>query len=238
MPGYIIHLSEAKLITDRLEKMMPNIGLSSTWREEFYYGTLLPDAAQKEQKGISHFWNKKDVQNVTMVPDLEAFCEKYERKNSNAVYWGYFVHLQLDNLFWKKFMKENIEFLDCKGYYTELLKEVTNVKLKKKGTIISLKEFFSEEYLYGDYTKLNEAFIRNYNLVVPTYKADIEKVIEEADYEGMKTVLVKLKQFISEKKAEDGKSKVIHFEDMNEFLKETAEQFVTNYGGAILNGRG
>ena len=73
MPGYIIHLAEAKLITDSLEKMMPSIELTSTWREEFYYGSLLPDAAQKGQKSNSHFWNKKDVQYVTMVPDLESF---------------------------------------------------------------------------------------------------------------------------------------------------------------------
>ena len=144
------------------------------------------------------------------------------------------MHLQLDNLFWKKFMRKNIEFLDCEGHYTELLKEVTDVKLKKKGAVISLKKFFSEEYLYGDYTKLNETFIRNYDLVVPKYKADIEKVIEEADYEGMKTVLDKLKKFISEKKSVNERTKVIHFEDMNKFLKETAEQFANCYGKKIM----
>lgn len=237
MPGYIIHLAEAKIIADKLEKLEPNRKLGPIWREEFYYGTLLPDAVEKQMKGISHFWNKEDVQYVTMVPDLDMFCKKYETKNSNAVYWGYLVHLQLDSLFWKKFMKENIEFIDQNGKHTDLLKKVIGVKLKKHNKIIGIKEFFSEEYLYGDYTKLNEAFIQNYDLVVPSYRNDIDPIIEEANYEGMKVVLDRLKHFISEKRSMDGQTKVIHFEDMNEFLRETAEQFVACYGSRILSNR-
>lgn len=229
MPGYIIHLTEAKLIADRLEDTMPDMGLKSTWREEFYYGALLPDAAEKLKKADSHFWDKSDVQYVTMIPNLDVFCRKYEARNLSFVYWGYLAHLQLDSLFWKKFMKENIEFIDQTGKCSDQLKQVTNVKLKKTGRIIGLKEFFSDEYLYGDYTKLNEAFIQNYDLTIPTYRDDIKKEINEANYEGMKVVLDKLKHFISKKKLASGQAKVICFEEMNMFLKETAEQFVACY---------
>lgn len=237
MPGYIIHLAEAKIIADKLEKTMPNIQLQSTWREEFYYGALLPDAVEKQKKSLSHFWNKSDMQYVTMVPNLDAFCKKYEERNLGPIYWGYLVHLQLDSLFWEKFMKENIVFIDQDGKSSDLLKEVTGVKLRKSGQIIGLKEFFSEEYLYGDYTKLNESFMQNYDLAVPSYKTDIKKVIEEANYEGMKTVLDKLEHFLNEKKSLGGETKVIHYEKMNEFLKKTAAQFVTCYGRKMIYGQ-
>lgn len=234
MPGYVIHLAEAKLIVDKLEKTMSNIKLKVTWREEFYYGALLPDAIEKSKKGLSHFWNKKDVKCITMVPDLDAFCKKYVGKRDDPVYWGYLLHLQLDRLFWEKFMKKNVEFIDKDGKETELLENVAGVKLKKNGKIIGVKEFFSEEYLYGDYTKLNDEFIRNYDLIVPSYKDAIENVIEEADYKEMKNTLNKLKLFIGENKIADGQTKVIHFKEMNEFLKETAEQFINNYGREMV----
>lgn len=66
-------------------------------------------------------------------------------------------------------------------------------------------------------------------MTIPTYRDDIKKEINEANYEGMKVVLDKLKHFTSEKKLASGQAKVICFEEMNMFLKETAEQFVACY---------
>ena len=223
MPGYVIHLAEAKLIVDKLEKTMSNIKLKVTWREEFYYGALLPDAIEKSKKGLSHFWNKKDIKCITMVPDLDAFCKKYVGKRDDPVYWGYLLHLQLDRLFWEKFMKKNVEFIDKEGKETELLENVAGVKLKKNGKIIGVKEFFSEEYLYGDYTKLNKYLIKKYNLNVPEYNQRYHNIVKEVKSEDMERVLANLKRYLME--SEEKVLKVFSKDSLEKFIENTARQF-------------
>lgn len=53
MPGYIIHMTEAKMICDILSR-----DSQDQWRDRFFYGSLLPDAGGKLQKQKSHFWNE------------------------------------------------------------------------------------------------------------------------------------------------------------------------------------
>lgn len=59
----------------------------------FPYGVLLPDAVHKEQKRFSHFWKQPDLGKVVVVPDLEAFTNKYKVSVSEPLAYGYMAHL-------------------------------------------------------------------------------------------------------------------------------------------------
>ena len=49
MPGYIIHLTEAKMIGEILQKQK-GMDYSQEWEKAFFYGALLPDAVKKKRK--------------------------------------------------------------------------------------------------------------------------------------------------------------------------------------------
>ena len=110
MPGYIIHLTEAELIYQALikRKLLQCLDIDS-WKRQFIYGNLLPDAVPKEHKSRSHFWSQKDEGNFIRVPDLSFFLSKYQVSLSNPAICGYYTHLYLDPAFWKRFFPECVK---------------------------------------------------------------------------------------------------------------------------------
>lgn len=124
-------------------------------QEKFFYGSLLPDAGGKEQKQSSHFWNRAEGNQIIMTPDINRFLSKYAAViHQNPLYGGYLTHLHLDREFWNSYIKDQVEFLDANGGQTEYTQNLKNVLIKRTGRIITPEEFFSKNYLYGDYTRL------------------------------------------------------------------------------------
>lgn len=78
MPGYILHLTEAKLILDELRKR--GFSPDPAWVNAFMLGNLLPDTKKQKAKVTSHFWNPEHLQNLAIAPDLDRFFEKYEKE--------------------------------------------------------------------------------------------------------------------------------------------------------------
>lgn len=80
MPGYVIHLTEAKMVYDILENSRQKISEKTCKRQEaFFYGSLLPDADGTVQKQISHFWNKAEYGQIIMTPDINRFLKNIVR---------------------------------------------------------------------------------------------------------------------------------------------------------------
>lgn len=201
------------------------------WKRLFTYGVLLPDAVHKEQKRFSHFWKQSDLGKVVVVPDLEAFTNKYKVSLSEPLEYGYMAHLHLDKFFFEQYFKENVVFLNRAGNPEEYLQEVQSVLIKKNNQTVGLSRLFSEEYLYGDYTKLNQSLIERYKLKIPIYQKNIHNSIEEVNYEDIQQVLGKLNSFIEMSDNKQRELKVFPENTLENFLWETAEKFIN--GGYV-----
>lgn len=224
MPGYIIHLTEAKLIFDILkQKNKLDKEYFNEWLQDFSYGALLPDAVRKEQKADSHFWNRGQISCIVMAPQINCFLNKYNVSVDSAVLLGYLAHLDLDLKFWKEYMNKCVEFRDSNQNPTEDIRMVKSVFIRKSSKAILLEEFFSAEYLYGDYTKLNKYLIKKYNLNVPEYNQRYHNIVKEVKSEDMERVLANLKRYLME--SEEKVLKVFSKDSLEKFIENTARQF-------------
>ena len=229
MPGYIIHLTEAKMITKILEERKQlNNDFSHEWNQKFFYGALLPDAVEKTKKGRSHFWNEDKIQ-IIMQPQIDRFLDKYGISLNNPVALGYLAHLDLDNKFWNEYVKKSVEFLDENRNATEKIESLKCVYLKEKKESITAEQFFSEDYLYGDYTILNKELIDTYNIEVPKYDTRLNGLVQEVENKEMKNVLDKLEKYTLESKKTKGDTKVLSLNKLKLFLQETAQKFIREY---------
>ena len=153
MPGYIMHLAEGRL----LEPHLVQSGLLKGERalSLFQNGLLLPDTKRKKEKQISHFWNENDLDKLAIAPDLELFYKKYQKRLHEPALLGYWAHLHLDNCFVKVFWPDNFCFLDEAGNEQELWDRIRQVKLKRTGQIVPVNDFYSKDWYYGDYSRMN-----------------------------------------------------------------------------------
>lgn len=182
MPGYIIHLAEAELILKKLQDK--NIHPAKEWKQQFQYGALLPDAVSGSGKKKSHFWREADMDQIVIAPDLEAFMKQYSchlQKNPSMfssaslpdpLLCGYLAHLHLDQCFFGRYFDRCVEFIDENGTPQKQFQKIHAARIRKSQKVVSLEQFFSNEYLYGDYTKLNHYFVEKYQLEIPVYPAD------------------------------------------------------------------
>ena len=232
MPGYIIHLTEAKMVYDILKKnseiKRKNMNQG---QEEFFYGCLLPDAGGQKQS--SHFWNKAESNLVIRLPDINRFLSKYaDVIRQSPLYGGYLAHLHLDREFWDFYIKDQVEFLDINDEQTEYIQNLKNVLIERTGRKLSPEEFFSKNYLYGDYTRLNKMLIQKYglSLMVPVYNECYNNRIKESDNEDMQHILEKLKTYISENSiCGTAELTTLSLDTLEVFLQQTAQQFVELY---------
>lgn len=232
MPGYVIHLVEAKIVCDVLKKnSKTKRKIITQGQEEFFYGSILPDAGGKAQKQCSHFWNKAESNQIIMTPDINRFLDKYaDTMKQGFLYGGYLAHLHLDREFWNSYIKDQVKFLDANGEQTEYIQNLKSVLIKRTGRIVSPEEFFSKNYLYGDYTRLNKILVQKYDLAIPVYNKYYDNRIEESDNESMQQVLEKLKIYIADSLTYgETELTVLSLEKLEIFLRWTAQQFVNLY---------
>lgn len=231
MPGYIIHLAEANIILSMLDQK-ENFKYKEDleWRKLFQYGVLAPDIGGKECKQMSHFWNHEDKKKVIQTPDLYLFLQKYKIGVDNPLLYGYFAHLHLDKFFWENYVKHCVTFIDHFGKEENNLEKIEAVKIRKSNQIVSIKQFFSEEYLYGDYTKLNLYFIRRYGIKLPEYPTKRElsiMKIQTVDFEKFSNMLKKIEEFIRQsEKYSENELKVFSKYSIERFLKKITRKFL------------
>lgn len=233
MPGYVIHLTEAEMIRRQLEKKGLGIAKDKKWYNSFFYGALLPDASIKEYKAESHFWDKKLKDRIVMVPRLEVFQEKYENLFTDPVVGGYFAHLHLDYYFFTEYLMRMVVFLNAHGEKEEHLSQVREACIVKSGKCVSIQDFFSEKYLYGDYTKLNTYLIKAFDLNGMVDCSNVSTIlVKEAQPENMQNVIDKLGKFISIGRKQQVESlNVFTIDSLIEFLEKASREIVEMYCG-------
>lgn len=161
MPGYILHLTAAKMYLDALPDTDP-LRRCADLQNDFYIGNLLPDAVA--DKTESHFRDPRYLDRMVVWPRPEEFRRRYQDHMRDPVFRGYYFHLYIDKVFFSKYLPAVVEFLDKDGCETELRKEVQAVRLKKSGQMITLDQYLSEEYYYGDYTRMSSWLYEKYHL--------------------------------------------------------------------------
>ena len=155
MPGYILHLTAAKMYLDRLTYEDPEDPLCTDPKRQndFYIGNLLPDTVtSRAAKAVSHFRDPVYKECMMEWPHPDRFIEKYRDRMGEAVYRGYLFHLYIDRCFFRDYIPEVAGFYDAHGKETGIRDEIAEVRLKKSGACVPLKRYLSEEYYYGDYT--------------------------------------------------------------------------------------
>ena len=227
MPGYILHLTAAKMYLDRLTYEDPEDLLCRDPKQQndFYIGNLLPDTVtSREAKAVSHFRDPAYKECMMEWPHPDRFIEKYPDRMREAVYRGYLFHLYIDRCFFRDYIPEVAGFYDVHGKETGIRDEIAEVCLKKSGACVPLKSYLSEEYYYGDYTKMNTRLCRQFSLPAEL-KAGADPGIEEADYSGIGRILDELERFrqVPESAVED--LKVFDLDSLIGFLKNAVLAF-------------
>ena len=217
MPGYILHLTAAKIFWNQAKNQ-------KLYNEnDFYVGNLLPDTTS--DKKVSHFRNPEYYGNMIEYPDLEMFLNKYRGFLDNSVVFGYYFHLYVDRRFFKEYFPSKFELLDDELKIVKKMNETAHVRIRETGEIISRKIFFSDEYYYGDYTKMNNYLIEQFNIDFEFKIPEEDRIITEVNYERINKVLQELRVFTQ--RAVDSKLdlKVFDLDDLLSFLKRIVEEW-------------
>lgn len=252
MPGYIMHLVEAGMVLQKLEKQS-GVQAGESWRSQYLLGALLPDTRTGAEKQQSHFWRQEDLRKLARAPYLPLFLEKYGTHLSDPVVFGYLVHLHLDAFYVNTYWPSIFRLQNDAGEPEEGYEEVTRIWLMGQQQAVDRQVFFTKDWYYGDYSALNHYLIRKYQIQLPVYPpeepfaVELEEV-QEADLAGL---LERLQQHLDEvtgaedvqqeirsRGAEDGREdaiqiprlKVLDTETLETFLEETAEILVQEYG--------
>lgn len=221
MPGYILHLTEAKLIIKELRE--EGYDFSEEWLNAFRLGNLLPDTKRKREKITSHFWDPNDLDKQAIAPNMDLFYEKYRSDLKDPLMLGYLSHLYLDACFVNSFWPSMWEFMDGDYKVQTLQEKIRLVHLKTTGKIIPVKDFFSSAYYYGDYSRMNAYLLHKYNLTTPYYDAALTCPITEVEPSDLREVLSELQYLCNTvKPGAEKELTVFHLPSLENFIEETA----------------
>lgn len=225
MPGYIIHLIEADLIINLLKKgrCLPKENVEQ-WMALFRCGNLIPDAVSRDQKQYSHFWQAPDNDDILKVPNLSMFLKQYKLRLEKPALCGYYAHLHLDWAFYTDYFRKHVTFYNKKGMSENKKENIFYGKILQTGEHVDIHRLFSEEYIYGDYTRLNHDFINEYHLHIPwTAKMDNLEIDEAKGYD-LEKIWADLHEILKYGEDEGKETKVFSRTDLDMFLNEKAHE--------------
>lgn len=227
MPGYVMHLAEGELILDILKDKER---LTDAWEQCFLTGLLLPDTRLKEGKKYSHFWDPNHLGLLAQGPDIPRFLVKYQQHLTEPVMLGYLAHLHLDAGYLEKYWPTVIAFCGAEGEPEVERDKITDVKLQHLHKKVPVNRFFSPDYYYGEYLKLNGYFIDKYHLRVPRWEYVRDFAMEEVRLENIKGVCGELERLLSDYHVGDEDSiQIFDLEKLEAFIGRMAREFIRQY---------
>lgn len=220
MPGFLLHLLHGELVLENIRSLK----FSLHEKNRFKIGLLMPDSVRGRGKSVTHFYTAGQSDKIVEVPDLYVFMGKYKEKISDPYVLGYATHLYLDKMFFSEFFLDNVSFLDENNQYTFERDSVKNVILSKNNRLLPVKTFFSEEFLYGDYTKLNQFLLQKYRLEAPFIDAADEdySFISEVDINNLPQLLELLQHYLEMSPVENYDLRVFSADALENALKRYA----------------
>lgn len=222
MPGFILHLTAAKLALPGLD--------SSVNQNDFLFGNLAPDVFK--EKTASHFRHPGRFGERIEYPDLDLFLKKYAYLLDDSSCLGYYFHLYIDRCFFKEYLPRIVTFLDANGCEESKLDLVVWAKITKTGAIVPVQQFFSDEYYYGDFTMMNTYLVQQYQVPL-SFDTNVKNPgIEEVDYSLVEGLLEKLDGWLNVPYEAVQELKVFDVDDLTAFLEEAVEKwFKASYLG-------
>ena len=223
MPGFILHLTAAQMLL----KYLPSHSdfpypISSV--NDFLIGNLLPDATK--QKESSHFRDPLYREKMMVFPDLTRFTVKYRSLLPDSSALGYYFHLYIDRKFFKDFIPQIVEFYNADGEITDMRDEIATVYIKKSQTSIPFPKYLTEEYYYGDYTKMNTYLVNRYCIPLDLDPNVTNPGIAEIQYKDVQQVLDLLHRFLSVPPEAAQDLKVFPLEELLAALEQYVEEFL------------
>jgi hypothetical protein len=236
MPGYIMHLASAKLAIDKL-------GFSDFNKIfEICVGSVLADTMAREDKKESHFWSDESIKLLKRAPETAVFEEKYRAHMKNPFVAAYWAHLYMDRTFVNDYWTKHFEFFNDDMKPEERYDEVTRVRLIDTGLVLSRSDFLSDEYYYGDYTRLLSYITYRYKLKdlfekrsMEDIALDIESfdnsVIEEIKENAWKDKILKMFESVygSEPSPEQPRLKVFDLKQLEKLILSTADAYCEKF---------
>lgn len=219
MPGFILHLLHGKMILEQ-----DNLNFSETEKKQFQMGILMPDVSQYDrlQKDNAHFMSPNRKGCILEYPDLNLF--PYLKDLSQPFVIGYAAHLYLDKYFYEDYFTQYVHFLDSDGKITEKKTEVKNVYLVNAKSNITVRQLFSEAYVYGDYTNLNHYFIQKYQLETAE-EVPCKHPITEVKDQDFSVIQNNLKRYLNDYSG-NNKTKVFTSESLETTIRVYASGFL------------
>lgn len=220
MPGYIIHLSEAEIVLQKMEAA--GARYTERWKETYRWANLIPDAVK--EKAFTHFWREDHRAHFINAPDICRFEKKYgyelRHRDNYPDIFGYYTHLYLDRMFLEHYLKARIRMWDLHGCPTDSYSEAAQVRIEGSEEEMTLRQVFSASCLYDDYTKLTPYLWQRFCPVVP--ETDQRSEAEELKGLTIKNVCRALRQFVKDEPLLQGGLRILEADSLDAFLDETA----------------
>ena len=164
---------------------------------------------------------------MMVFPDLTRFMQKYSSLLSNSSVLGYYFHLYIDRKFFKDFIPQVVKFYDKNGQITDIRDEVATVYIQKSQTSIPFSKYLTEEYYYGDYTRMNTYLVNRYEIPLDLSPEVVNPGISEICYEDVQEVLLQLHGFLAVSPEAVRELKVFPLEELLWALEEYVEEFLS-----------
>lgn len=222
MPGYILHLTAAKMFLNRI-RSEHILEMSKQDENDFLIGNLLPDTTRI--KARSHFRDPKYNDRMVEYPETSWFMEKYHNMLHDPSVMGYLFHLYIDRRFFKDYMPRIVEFKNEEDEIEDKREKVKYVILKRTGEKILKEDFFSEKYYYGDYTNMNTYLVHRYQIPMDLDPKVHNPGIEEVSYEDVEKVLKELEGYLKVSEDAVKNVKVFDVQDLLLFLDECVKKY-------------
>lgn len=169
MPGTFIHMSQAKEIIYTLKKGENYPFMNHPrWEDYFIVGCIIPDAPGRALKAPSHYWDlEANKDHVVIWPEPDRFIRDYPDFLEHPLLAGYYAHLLFDRLYFTRLLPEYVYFTEADGKESVILKDIRDAILRKSGESMPVRTFFSYDYFYGDYIRINPKLVEAYQLRFP-----------------------------------------------------------------------
>lgn len=186
-----MHLTAARMFLDRLPVDHP-FCKNKRLKNDFYIGNLLPDTVK--DKSYSHFRDPMFRDRMMEWPHPKEFVRKYREHMGEAVYQGVWLHLYVDKRFFRDYIPQVVTFYDRIGRITDKREDIKRVFLKKQCESIIVDQYLSEDYYYGDYTRMNTWLWEKFHLPDDLEPGE-DPGIWETDYSAVGRILEELKEY-------------------------------------------
>lgn len=216
MPGFILHITTAKML---FHKYHINID-----PDAFAVGNLIPDSVS--DKTFSHFRHPDRNKKLIVYPDLELFLKKYSHLMHDSSCLGYYFHLYIDRIYAIEYFPQIVTFYDSNGHEASDRADITHAYIKRTGEYVPIQTFFSDEYYYGDFTKLNTYLMNRFQLSINLNNTIKNPGIEEVDYTHISSIKQQLQDYLNVSEEAVQQLKVFEPDHFLHFLEKLIDEFV------------